>query len=87
MIYCKECKTHFSERKGTVLEQARLSEDKVVSIIEHLREGCGTRATGRLVNVSNGTVSRYIKKSRHVAENFHNEHVAFSPRNQRNTTR
>lgn len=79
MIYCKECKTHFSERKGTLLEQARLSEDKVVSIIEHLKEGCGTRATGRLVNVSNGAVSRYIKKSGQVAENFHNEHVDFSP--------
>lgn len=79
MIYCKECKAHFSERKGTALEQARLNEDKVVSILEHLREGCGTRATGRLVNVSNGTVSRYIKKAGQVAENFHNEFVAFSP--------
>ena len=49
MLYCKECKAHFSEKKGTVLEQARLNEDKVVSIIEHLREGCGTRVTGRLV--------------------------------------
>lgn len=79
MIYCKECKAHFSERKGTVLEQARLSEDKIVAIIEHLKDGCGTRATGRLVKVSNGTVSRYIKKTGQIAENFHDEHVEFSP--------
>ena len=79
MIYCKECKAHFSERKGTLLEQARLSEDKVISIIEHLKDGCGTRSTGRLVNVSNGAVSRIIKKSGQIAENFHNEQVEFSP--------
>lgn len=79
MLYCKECHAHFSERKGTVLEESRLSEDKVVSIIEHLREGCGTRATGRLVKVSNGTITRYIKKSGEVAENFHDEKVCFSP--------
>lgn len=79
LIYCKECKKLFSERKGTVLEQSRLNEDKVESIIEHLRNGCGTRATGRLVKVSNGTVSRYIKKSGEVAIKFHDQKVSFSP--------
>jgi len=85
MIYCNECKKVFSERKGTVLEQARLKEEKVESIIEHLVNGCGTRATGRLVKVSNGTVSRYIKKSGEVAMKFHDEKVSFSPRIKRDT--
>ncbi len=79
MIYCKECKAHFSERKGTVLSQSRLKEDKVVQILDHLREGCGTRSTGRLVKVSNSTVTRYIKISGTVAAAFHNEKVSFSP--------
>lgn len=79
MIYCKECTAHFSERKGTVLSQARLEEDKVAQILEHLREGCGTRSTGRLVKVSNTTITRYIKISGEVAETFHNEKAAFSP--------
>src|SRR4051794_7010294 len=48
MVYCRTCKRSFSERKATPLERSRLPRDKVVSILEHLREGCGTRATGRL---------------------------------------
>lgn len=79
MIYCKECKVLFSERKGTVLSQSRLNKDKVVQILDHLRDGCGTRSTGRLVKVSTTTVTRYIKISGKVAEAFHNENVAFSP--------
>jgi LacI family transcriptional regulator len=79
LIHCKECKTNFSERKGTVLSQSRLKEDKVVQILDHLREGCGTRSTGRLAKVSARAVTRYIKVSGKVAEAFHNENVAFSP--------
>ena len=74
----------FHSRKVT-LEQARLKEEKVESIIEYLVNGCGTRATGRLVKVSNGTVSRYIKKSGEVAMKFHDEKVSFSPRIKRDT--
>ena len=56
-----------------------MSEDKVESILDHLRDGCGTRRTGRLAKVHKSTVSRYIKISGKVAEAFHNENVAFSP--------
>ena len=70
----------FSERKGTVLEQARLPDEKALAVLNHLREGCGTRATGRLVEVDKNTVTRYLAKAGAHAEPLHDELVAFSPR-------
>ncbi len=29
-LYCRTCKDHFSERKGTVLEQSRLPDAKAL---------------------------------------------------------
>src|SRR3954470_4629178 len=36
MVYCRTCKRSFSERKGTVLEQARLPDDKALAILRLL---------------------------------------------------
>ena len=79
MVYCRTCKRSFSERKGTVLEQARLPDEKAFSVLRHLREGCGTRATSRLVGVDKNTVTRYTALSGPHAEQLHDEFVAFSP--------
>jgi transposase-like protein len=79
MIYCRTCKAHFSERKGTVLEGARLDEDKVVAVLQHLQEGCGTRSTSRLVGVNRNTVTRYARLAGGHARQLHEELVAFSP--------
>ena len=57
MVYRRTCKRSFSEREGTVLERARLPDDKALAILNHPREGCGTRATGRLVEVDKDTVT------------------------------
>ena len=46
MVHCRTCKRSFSERKGTVLEQARLPDDKVFSVLKHLRDA-SHRAPGR----------------------------------------
>jgi LacI family transcriptional regulator len=80
MLRCRTCKARFSERKGTVLEQARLPDAKVHAVLDHIREGCGTRATSRLVKVDKNTVTRYIAKAGAHAEPLHRELVAFSPR-------
>ena len=80
MVYCRTCKARFSERKGTVLEQARLPDETVHAVLNHIREGCGTRATSRLVKVDKNTVTRYIAKAGAHAEPLHRELVAFSPR-------
>lgn len=79
MIYCKTCKAHFSQRKRTVLEHSRLPQEKALSVLEHIREGCGVRSTSRLVDVSKDTVMRYGRLAGSHAEKLHDELVAFSP--------
>ena len=80
LLYCRTCKTRFSERKGTALYYSRLPEDQAVGILDHVREGNGVRATSRLVGVHPGTVSRLIRVAGEHAANAHDELVAFSPR-------
>lgn len=79
MVYCRTCKKSHSERKGTAFERSQLPADKVVSVLDHIREGCGIRATSRLTGVSRDTVSRYIALAGDQAELHHDELVAFSP--------
>ena len=79
LLRCGTCKARFSERKGTVLEQSRLPDEKVHDILDHIREGCGTRATSRLVHVDKNTVTRYIALAGGQAATLHDEFVAFSP--------
>lgn len=78
-LYCRVCKARFSERKGTPLYNAKLAPAKVVAILDHVREGCGVRQTGRLVGVSKNTANRYIRLAGPHAQALHNELVAFSP--------
>src|SRR5436305_10989379 len=79
LVYCRICKRSFSERKGTVLEHARLPDDKALAIFKHLREGCGTRATSRLVDVDKNTVTRPLPQSGTHAEALHDDLAAASP--------
>jgi transposase-like protein len=79
MVHCRTCKCFFSERKGTVLEQARLPDDKALAVLKHIREGCGTRSTGRLVDVDKNTVTRYTAIAGTHSKGLHEELVAFSP--------
>ena len=79
LVYCRVCKRSFSEREGTVLEHARLPDDKALAILKHLREGCGTRATSRLVDVDKNTVTRYLARAGTHGEALHDELAALSP--------
>ena len=79
MVYCRTCKHSCSERKGTAFERSQLPTDKVVSVLDHLREGCGVRATNRLTRVSRDTISRYLALAGGQSKNLHDELVAFSP--------
>ena len=80
MAYCRTCKKASSERKGTAFERSQLPTDKVVSVLDHIREGCGIRATSRLTGVSRDTISRYLALAGDQAKGLHDELVAFSPR-------
>jgi hypothetical protein len=79
MVYCRTCKRSYSQRKGTALERSQLPPDKAVCVLNHLREGCGIRATSRLTGVSRDAVSRHLAKAGGQAKNLHDELVAFSP--------
>ena len=81
MLFCRTCKKYCSERAGTILEQARLPTEKIISILKHIREGCGIRATARLVSVRPDTVSRYVRIAGDHAQKLHDELVTFSPPN------
>src|SRR3954469_13364875 len=74
-IYCRTCKKSYSERKGTAFERSRLPTDKAVSVLDHLREGCGIRATSRLTGVSRDTVSRLLALAGDQAKGLHDELV------------
>ena len=79
ILECRTCSGRFSERKGTPLFRSRLPEEKVVSILEHLNEGCGVRQTERLVKVHRDTVMKYGRRAGRHAKESHDELVAFSP--------
>ena len=79
MLRCRACKTRFSERKGTPLFGSQLTEEKALSIFEHLAERNGVRATARLVKVNRNTVVRYARLAGGQARQLHDELVAFSP--------
>lgn len=79
MIYCSTCKRVFSERRGTILEGLRLPAGKAMDVLNHLREGCGTRATARLVGVNKNTVTRYGLAAGEHAKKLHDELVEVSP--------
>jgi transposase-like protein/IS1 family transposase len=78
-LHCRTCGKYFSERKGTVLEHSRLPDEKAVSLLEHLRDGCGMRQTARLIHVNPNTVIRYARLAGNHAFNLQNELVATSP--------
>ena len=79
MLYCRTCKARFSERKGTPLFGSQLTEEKALSVLEHLAERNGVRATARLVKVNRNTVVRYSRLAGAHARQLHDEIVAFSP--------
>lgn len=87
LLYCKICKKRFSERKGTVFYRSHLPVEKVESILMHVQEGTGMRATGRLLNVKEDTVIRYARLGGEHADQLHDELVAFSPSHPRDATR
>src|SRR6516165_6786819 len=72
---------------GTPLFGSQLTEEKALSIFEHLAERTGVRATARLVKVNRNTVVRYSRLAGDHARQLHDELVAFSPQHPRGPVR
>jgi transposase-like protein len=79
LLYCRTCGSYFSERKGTALYHCHLPEEKAMSVLAHVAEGCGVRQTARLVHVNKNTVYRLTAVVGDHARRTHDELVAFSP--------
>jgi LacI family transcriptional regulator len=87
MLYCRSCKARFSERKGTPFFGMKLSQDLAVQALEHIAEGCGVRATSRLVHIHRHSVMRLSRLAGVQAKALHDELVAFSPSDTRGPVR
>jgi hypothetical protein len=87
LLYCRTCRKRLSEHKGTVFYRSRLPAAKVVSILAHVAEGVGMRATGRLERVKEETVIRFARLAGDHAVSLHQELVAFSPSDPGTATR
>jgi transposase-like protein len=87
LLCCSTCQQTFSENKGTVFFRAKLPHDTIVAILRHLQEGCGIRATARLVGVHRDTVVRLARLAGDHAHDTHDEFVAFSPSDPRGPVR
>lgn len=79
LLYCRTCRSRFSERKGTPLFRSKLPQDKAVSLFQHLADRGGVRSTARLVGVNRNTVVHYSRLAGPHARQVHDEFVAFSP--------
>ena len=75
LLRCRTCGEEFSERRGTALFNTKIAEERAASVIDHLGEGCGVRATARLVNVAKDTVARLLRMAGRHAERFHDQRV------------
>ncbi len=78
-LRCTTCGEEFSERRGTAMFNMKLPHEKAVAVLEHVQEGVGVRATGRLTRVDKDTVCRLIARAGRHAKKFHDQSVAFSP--------
>jgi transposase-like protein len=87
LLYCNVCKARFSERKGTPFFRTQLPPEKVISVLEHIAEGCGVRKTERLVGVHLDTVTRLSRLAGEHASKAHDELVPFSPEDRRGSVR
>jgi hypothetical protein len=74
-LRCTVCGKDFSERRGTPFFRSQLPEEKIVEIVQHITEGTGMRATGRLCCVSLNTVLRVALHTGKHAEAFHDKKV------------
>jgi hypothetical protein len=74
-LQCRECKTRFSERRGTPLFDLRVPRAKIIEVVKHLAEGVPVRKTSRLTGVCRDTVSRIVKLVGDHAKAIHDELV------------
>jgi transposase-like protein len=70
-LYCHSCGHRFSEREGTLLAHAKVSEATIVRIVKCLGHGCSVEATADICEVDPRTVQLHLEKAGQRARDFH----------------
>jgi transposase-like protein len=70
-LYCRSCKTRFSERQGSLMEYSKLPLPAVVRIVKCLGHGCSVEATADICEVDARTVQRIVDRGGKRSEDFH----------------
>jgi transposase-like protein len=69
--YCRNCKTRFSERQGSLMEYSKLPLPAVVRIVKCLGHGCSVEATADICEVDARTVQRIVDRGGKRSGDFH----------------
>jgi transposase-like protein len=69
-LRCKTCGTRFSERQGSLLQDAKLPEPAVERIIKCLGYGVSVEATADICQVTRRTVRHLLRKAGERAQIF-----------------
>jgi transposase-like protein len=73
LLRCRLCGEACSERRGTALVTTKIAAEQAASLITHVDEGGGVRATARLVHVANDPVARLLRMAGRHAEGCHDQ--------------
>src|SRR5712692_5068154 len=57
---CLSCGKTFQEPRVKILDNMTLADDKALSVLSHLIEGCSIRTTERLTGVHRDTIMRLL---------------------------
>jgi transposase-like protein len=69
-LYCNHCGQRFSERRGSLMQDAKLP---VVRVVKCLTHGCSMEATADICEVDQRTVARLLDRAGPRAEEFHRQ--------------
>ncbi len=75
---CPACKATFTEpheKKPRLVGNMILTEDKIISCLQHLVEGCSIRSTERLTGVHRDTILRLLETAGKKCETVMNERI------------
>jgi transposase-like protein len=70
-LYCRSCGHRFSERQGTLLQDAKLPQETVVRLLKCLWHGCSLEAAADICEVDVRTVQLLLEKAGKRAQDFH----------------
>ena len=73
LLRCRPCGEEFAERRGSALCNTKLPETTAADGISHLDAGWSVRATARLVQVAQATVTRLVRVAGRHAERCHDQ--------------